>query len=752
MRKQKQKKILISVISLVLAAALGLGLWYGITHSQKDPIPVIAFSDVGMTEYWGDNMESHGPVSSDNIQTVFLSDTQTVTEILVKEGDMVKKGDPMMTFDTTLSGLDLERKRLEVEKLKLELLDAEDELKTIKGMKPMQTPPELPEPGAPNLGFELTRPYRISGKPGLDGSAADKPLICWIRDDRDVDQSLVDEILQFAMDIRVNGAQGHRSSPSGEDTTAETGNTDPVTPPEEVPQQTDAPTVPQQTESAETKPAETKPAVPSIRQPASRDNEVFAIVTAKKLTFRAEPSANAAEVKTVACNQATVRVYEQVKENDTSWAFTVLGNGAEGVEGWVLSSSLQFPGTQPDPKPTVPEETKPHTPGMVVVDFLVEPREAEVTLWGMSTGASVQKIGRNRFQVTPNGIYQYSISHDGYEKITDRRLEVHDRDIEIHKDMKVDPNQSGLSSVYVVFKSTEGNMSRGERTVWQGMKLFKNGLFKLFDASNIPDYTMAAELEDEEDPMPDFDFGSGMTAGQIAELRKEQEKKIEELRLSVKMAEADYKIKKRELEDGNIYADFDGKVVSLLSEEESRKTRKPMIKVSGGGGYQIEGSVNELSRETMKIGQKVTVNDWNSGGSYEGEIIAIGEFPVRMRGYNGRGNPNSSYYPFTVFVGGDADLQTGSYVSIQYASSETENGVYLNNPFIREEKGQSFVYVLGENDRLEKRNVTTGKALWGSYTEITSGLSAEDYLAFPYGKNVKPGAKAKIGDMSDFYN
>ena len=74
---------------------------------------------------------------------------------------------------------------------------------------------------------------------------------------------------------------------------------------------------------------------------------------------------------------------------------------------------------------------------------------------------------------------------------------------------------------------------------------------------------------------------------------------------------------------------------------------------------------------------------------------------MRSRGYSGRGNPNSSYYPFTVFVDGEADLQTGSYVSIQYAP-ETENGIYLSNPFIREEKGQSFVYVLGKNDRLEK--------------------------------------------------
>ncbi len=62
MNKLKQKKIFVSVISVVVAAALCAGIWFGISHSQKDPIAVVAFTEVGMTEYWGDNMESHGPV------------------------------------------------------------------------------------------------------------------------------------------------------------------------------------------------------------------------------------------------------------------------------------------------------------------------------------------------------------------------------------------------------------------------------------------------------------------------------------------------------------------------------------------------------------------------------------------------------------------------------------------------------------------------------------------------------------------
>ena len=100
---------------------------------------------------------------------------------------------------------------------------------------------------------------------------------------------------------------------------------------------------------------------------------------------------------------------------------------------------------------------------------------------------------------------------------------------------------------------------------------------------------------------------------------------------------------------------------------------------------------------------------------------------------------------------GSADLQAGRYVSVMYSTSTGENGVYLQKPFLRTENGQSFVFVMGEDGRLEQRYVTTGKSLWGSYIEILSGLSAEDLVAFPYGKNVRDGAAALEGDMSNLY-
>ena len=190
---------------------------------------------------------------------------------------------------------------------------------------------------------------------------------------------------------------------------------------------------------------------------------------------------------------------------------------------------------------------------------------------------------------------------------------------------------------------------------------------------------------------------------------------------------------------------------SLLSEEEAKMTMQPILKVSGGGGFYIEGSVSELEKDKMVIGQEVTVNDWNTGMTYTGTVESIGDFPNNEDYFNGMNNPNASYYPFTVFVDGSADLQAGRYASVMYSAGTSEHGIYLENPFIRTEHGRSYVYVRGEDGKLEQRFITTGKSLWGSYTEVLSGLSETDYIAFPYGKNVKPGAPTQEGDMSDLY-
>ena len=98
-RKSRGKKLFISVICLVLVAAMGLGIWYFTGSDRGEPVPVFPFYYMGMTEYWGDSQESYGFVQTDGVQTIYLSNTQTVTEIFVEPGQAVKKGDILMILE-----------------------------------------------------------------------------------------------------------------------------------------------------------------------------------------------------------------------------------------------------------------------------------------------------------------------------------------------------------------------------------------------------------------------------------------------------------------------------------------------------------------------------------------------------------------------------------------------------------------------------------------------------------------------------
>ena len=86
-----------------------------------------------------------------------------------------------------------------------------------------------------------------------------------------------------------------------------------------------------------------------------------------------------------------------------------------------------------------------------------------------------------------------------------------------------------------------------------------------------------------------------------------------------------------------------------------------------------------------------------------------------------------------------------------WTRAHDEGRVYLENAFIRQEQGRHYVYLRGADGKLEKRYVSVGKSLWGSYKQILSGITEEDMLAFPYGKNLKEGADTLESDLSALY-
>lgn len=259
------KAAIIAIVCVVVAVAILIGvLWY--IGRDTTPVNVISVTDVGMS---GDNFGGmnyyYGPVRSDNIQSVFVSDSQIVTEVLVKEGQAVKKGDPLLRYDTTLSDIQLERAEISVKQAQLALENARKDLDRINGMKPY-TPPPTTEPTTEGPTKPLvpaeSLPYLYGGK----GTMERPYRILW-SDDLTYDDAYVLSILGdktegwFAFEIREqNAVEGELHSRFGlhvtvytKTTPPEPAPTDPTDAPEPLPTEEPQPTVSQPEPVTETR-------------------------------------------------------------------------------------------------------------------------------------------------------------------------------------------------------------------------------------------------------------------------------------------------------------------------------------------------------------------------------------------------------------------------------------------------------------------------------------------------------------------
>ena len=235
----------------------------------------------------------------------------------------------------------------------------------------------------------------------------------------------------------------------------------------------------------------------------------------------------------------------------------------------------------------------------------------------------------------------------------------------------------------------------------------------------------------------------------------EKYKEVNQLETSMKVAKLDLEKKQSELGDGNVYAEFDGTVKAVRNATEAYNSNEAVVEVSGGGGYYVTGTLSEMDLGSVKIGDTVQISSWRTGVSCEGKIVSIDSYPTQNGSNWGDGNSNVSYYPFKVFVSEDANLQPNDYVEMKYqksAKADAANSMYLQSFFLRSENGKSYVMVRDENDKLEKRWVQTGRDLWGSYTQIRGGLTLEDYVAFPYGRDVVEGAHTKEATADQLYS
>ena len=219
----------------------------------------------------------------------------------------------------------------------------------------------------------------------------------------------------------------------------------------------------------------------------------------------------------------------------------------------------------------------------------------------------------------------------------------------------------------------------------------------------------------------------------------------------VDLKEAELKIKSHEqavtdaaalLENSTVVSPIDGRVQNINeSGTNNYGEPAPYITIQQIGSYRVKGVLGELQRGGIMEGDRVTlVSRTKEDDTWSGTVALVDyENPSQgsdMDRYYGMATDEmtaSSKYPFYVDLDSTEGLMLGQHLYVRKEAEEGQSaGIQVGSAFVCYEEDGS-AYVWAENrGKLEKRAVTLGE--YNPMTdaqEILSGISLEDYIAFP---------------------
>ena len=666
----KIKKILAGVLVVAIA---GSGITAGLMQLKKNSQKTVAVTPVSglLQEFYTPATTLDGMITSSATQTVNGDKDLIIDQIYVTKGDAVKKGDPLISFDTTLVEMELNIAKLKRQKLEQDLNKAVNRLNSLQNGGPV----EETDAGAAadNLNSatgsdndttgddDMTPDDTMSSAADMSGNylaAAFHPLLL---------SAFTDE---GASDAASDNGEGSNGSTDTQDS-----------------QNTD--------ESSDTTSVNDTPAYadPSANEFGDGNNDN---------SF--EPgNADTPEVSptpTPVLDDRTTYFDPYYRKGDPN-----ITDGDEPFYQELDADSVSFTGSGTEDDPYV---------------YLCSSAKEKVIVMG----SFFNKLAG----YSPDGTK--AVNQGGYWY----RLEFHQNDtIADYDDLK-----TSCTGYYLV------NGSLLEKPVYE----FAEVEFTLADADKYD--------ENPDDGGDDNPGGNDVepteTPVSRADAIKYQKSKIASLKLDLQ--ESDIKISQLEKKANKklISAKLDG-TVTYVGDSGSGETTdgNALIKIKSSDGFYVVGSVSELMLDDFKEGTKLNCTSYTSG-SFEADVMDVSEYPVTGNSSYGGSNPNVSYYAFTAVVTDKTlQLEDQDWVTVNYEASAAENIMVIQKAFVRNDNNKNYVY---KDDKgvLKKQEISVGAAVDSGYSVIVKGgLSEDDLIAFPYGKDVKEGAKTKEVTLDQMY-
>ena len=242
------------------------------------------------------------------------------------------------------------------------------------------------------------------------------------------------------------------------------------------------------------------------------------------------------------------------------------------------------------------------------------------------------------------------------------------------------------------------------------------------------------------------------------ELREEE---LEQERIDLEDARIKYNELKQKVDAATVRASMAGQITVAYTKNNLPESGKPIVVLKSRGGTYVQFDVNEMNMDIVKTGGKMKCrksdeygfdygfeeegdDESESGQTYTAIVTNIADYPSKtkqstdswMYDDTSASNPDSSFYTVTGTIAKADGLNAGDAMEVSFSAKDMKQEdageqIAIMAPFIRQEGRRYYVYKVGKDDRLVKQYVTIGGTSYG-FTKITKGLSADDYIAFPY--------------------